>query len=475
MTRAVRPLAWIAVAAGLVWLVFPLGFLSYDTWYSVVWGDELAHGMSPDYGALQPPTPHPLSILWSAVISPLGAVTASDATVVLAYLALGAVAYLVYRLGSDWFDRPVGVVAAVIVLTRAPFLEYGLRASPDLLYIGFVLCGLLIESRRPRAGWPVLALLALAGLLRPEAWLFSAAYLAYMALERDPTREGLRLRRRKELGNRELAGLAALAAAAPIGWAAFDLITTGDPTYSFTATHDRVETLDRHTGPVQLLTYGPRQLGIVMQWAGAVAAPVGIILGFALLRDRAKLGIAAALLAGVAFAILSSAGFSIIYRYTMLGSALLCIFCALALLGWRLLPEGDRWRRRWQLIAIAVAAIFLIQAPQQYDFVDEVHAELEEQKTAESDLHDLVDSAATDDSCRPLAAPTDRSVPRLAAWLGERPSSIVITTEEGQPASGYFFEPASAGARLHYGSAPIPPGFRPVARNESWVLYEHCA
>ena len=37
-----------------------------------------------------------------------------------------------------------------------------------------------LEVKRPRAGWPVLALLALAGLLRPEAWLFSAAYVVWL-------------------------------------------------------------------------------------------------------------------------------------------------------------------------------------------------------------------------------------------------------------------------------------------------------
>ena len=106
-----------------------------------------------------------------------GAITV---TMVVAYASLGLVGYLVYRLGSLWFDRWIGAVAAAIVLTRAPFLSNGLRAYVDLPYIALCLGALAIETRRPRAGWPVLALLALAGLLRPEAWLFSFAYLAYL-------------------------------------------------------------------------------------------------------------------------------------------------------------------------------------------------------------------------------------------------------------------------------------------------------
>jgi hypothetical protein len=169
-----------AVTAALL-LVFPVGFPNYDTIYALVWGRELAHGMSPDYGAALPPTPHPLADLLGMVTTPLGD-GAITVTMIIAYLSLGLIGYLVYRLGSLWFDRPIGAVAALIVLTRAPYLSNGLRAYVDLPYIALSLGALLIETRKHRAGWPVLALLALAGLLRPEAWLFSIAYLAYLLL-----------------------------------------------------------------------------------------------------------------------------------------------------------------------------------------------------------------------------------------------------------------------------------------------------
>jgi hypothetical protein len=474
MARRATPLLWIAGLAGLLWLVIPFGFLSYDTWYAVVWGNELGDGHRPDYGAGQPPTPHPLGVIWTALVSPLGATGASDATVVLAYLALAAIGYAVYRLGSLWFDRTVGVIAAAIVLTRTPFLLYGMRASPDLVYIALVLGALVVETRRRRAGVPVLAILALAGLIRPEAWLFSAAYLAYLALERDPRGGKLALRRRAGLAGRELAGLAAVAASAPVLWAAFDLITTGDPTYSFSQTHSRVATLERHTGFVDLIRYGPHQLGIVIQWPVAVGAAVGLALSLALLRQRALIGAGAAALAAGAFAVLATAGFSVIDRYTMLTSTILCVFCAVALVGWRLVSRGDRWRRRWLIVAATVAAIFLVQAPQQYSFISDARSLLEEQSTIEDDLHRVVESGAVEDGCRPLSVPSDRAVPRLAAWLGVRPSRIVITTEGPQPTHGYFFHPASPEAALHFGTAGIPRGFRPVYRNDSWVLYARC-
>jgi hypothetical protein len=481
--RKLRPLAPIAAVALALWLIFPFGFPNYDTVYALVWGDELAHGASLDYSAPLPPTPHPLADLWGALLSPFGAVTASDVTTVLAYLALGAIAYLVYRLGELWFDRLIGLAAAAIVLTRAPFLSNGLRAYVDLPYIALVLAALVIETRRIRAGWPVLALLAVAGLLRPEAWLFSAAYLAYLLLEPDPDRGGLALRRRAGLDRRQVLTWVGIAAAAPLAWALFDLITAGDPLYSFTGTRDTVETLDRQTGPVDLILYGPRRLGEVMQLPGLLGAAAGMILGLALMRRRALTGVVAAVLAGLAFGILACAGLAIIPRYTMLASAVLAIFCALALLGWRMLPLAHPWRRRWQVIAAVVLVAFLIQAPQQFDYLKTVRSDLDQQSAIESDLQELADSGAFKRSCVPISVPNHRAVPRLAAWLDLRPSEIISSTEQRQPRRGYFLDPANENVVHHFVLDPNdprrltskpPPGFSVVARNESWKLYARC-
>jgi hypothetical protein len=470
--RKVQPLLWVGAIAGGLWLFFPSGAPNYDTLYALLWGDELAHGGSPDYGT-QPPTPHPLADAWGVIVAPLGTVGASTATTVIAYLALGAIAYLVYRLGALWFDRPIGAVAALIVLTRVPFLSNGLRAFVDLPYIGLALAALVIETRRPRAGWPVLALLALAGLLRPEAWLFSAAYLAYLVLERNPDPDEA-LRRRAGLNGWPLARLVALAVVAPAIWASFDLITTDNPLYSFTATRNTVEMLGRHTGAVNLIVYAPHQLVQVMGWSGLVAAAAGMILGLALLRQRAQVGFVAVVFAGATFSVVACVGLAIISRYMMLASAVLCVFCATAVLGWRLLPHGHAWRRRWQLIAAAVVVIFVVGAPQQYRDLSLVFDVLNEEKAIGSDLRQLADSGAFHLDCRPISVPGVQAVPRLAAWLDLRPSAIVISAEQPQPTHGYFLSPADDDVALHYGSARVPLRFRLVARNDSWLLYARC-
>jgi hypothetical protein len=475
MPPAVRtwltPAAWVAGVTAALLLIFPVGFPNYDTIYALVWGRELAHGMSPDQGAALAPTPHPLTELIGLISTPLGD-GAITVIMVLGYASLGLIGWLVYWLGARWFDRWVGAVAAVIVLTRAPYLSNGLRAYIDLPYIALCLGALALEARRPRAGWPVLALLALAGLLRPEAWLFSVVYLAYLALDPD------KLRR-----DRASAPLIALALAGPVLWALFDAITTGDPLYSWTGTKETVETLERQTGPVDLVLYGPRRLGEVLQWPGIVGAAGGVVLGLAFMRRRSALGVAAAALALAAFAILACGGLAILPRYTMLAAAVLAIFAALGLLGWRLLEPGHPWRRRWQLFAGLVGLMFVLWAPNQWDLDSRVDTDLTNQSRIERDLTDLVDAGAFEPLCGEIAVPNHRAVPRLAFSLDIAPTQVISASEEGVPQRGYFVHPASQFVIHNFILDPndptdfsldVPRGFELVAENGSWQVYRRC-
>ena len=475
------PAAWVAAVSGLLLLLFPVGFPNYDTIYALVWGRELAHGQSPDYGAALPPTPHPLADLLGLVTTPIGD-GAITVTMIVAYVSLALCGYLVYRLGSIWFDRWIGAVAAAIVLTRAPFLSNGLRAYVDLPYIALCLGALTIEAKRPKAGWPVLALLALAGLLRPEAWGFSIAYWLWLALDLRPTgRKPVTWTGNRPVG--ELVWLGALALAGPVLWVLFDAVTAGGPLYSLTGTQETVETLDRHTGPVDVLLYGPRALGEVLQWPGMVGALGGVVLGFLYLRRRSLLGLAAAALALLAFAFLGAAGLAIIARYTMLAAAILSIFVAVALLGWRLLEPGHPARRPWQAFAGIVALMFVLWLPNQWDLDSRVDSDLTNQARIEDDLTDLVDAGAFEPLCGKVAVPNHRAVPRLAFGLDVEPTQIVSASEEGIPRRGYFVAPASDFVIHNFILDPndptrfslkSPSGFREVARNESWRLYRRC-
>ncbi|MGH2962993.1 MAG: hypothetical protein ACRDL3_12495 [Solirubrobacterales bacterium] len=461
------PLAWIAGIAVALWLAFRHGFANYDTFYALVWGDEVAHGESPDLDVLLPPTPHPLATLAGIVLSPLGD-GAEDAVVAIAFGSLGAIGYLTYRLGAEWFNRAVGLLAAAIVLTRVPVLDFGVRAYVDIPYIALVLAALLVETKRPRAGWPVVALLAVAGLLRPEAWLFSFAYVAYLAWS-------------GELRGRPALGLVALAASAPVVWALSDLAFAGDALYSLIGTQDTVDTLERETGISGLLGEAPQRLGEVVREPVLLGAAVGVALALALLRARARLPLAAGVLALGAFSVLALAGLAVITRYLLLTGVIASIFCALAVFGWMLLQPGDRWRGAWMGAGALVALVLLAFAPAQVNRLDDLQEKIADQDRIQSDLHELADSDAFEAGCEPVSVPNTRPVPMLALWLDRSPSEIVPGNTV--PPAGYFVESTSSAVEEDFQldpndpgerTEPPPAGFRPVEANRSWELLADC-
>jgi hypothetical protein len=465
-TAALAPLAWIAGIALALWLAFRHGFANYDTFYALVWGNEIAHGESPDLDVVLPPTPHPLATLAGIVLSPLGD-GAEDAVVALAFLSLGAAGYLTYRLGSEWFNRAVGLLAAAIVLTRVPMLDFGVRAYVDIPYIALVLAALLAETKRPRAGWPVLTLLALAGLLRPEAWLFSAAYLAYLLYARRPWPAGW------------AAAMIALAASATVLWALSDLAFAGDALYSLTGTQDTVDTLDRETGLSGLVLEGPQRLGEVVREPVLLGGAVGVMLSLTLLRRRAALALAFGGLAVGAFSLLALGGLAVITRYLLLVGVIVSIFCAVAVFGWLLLDRADPWRARWMAAAAVVGVLVLAFVPAQASRLDRLQEKIVDQDEIHSDLHELADSGGFEPGCAPVSVPNTRPVPLLALWLDRRPSDILST----QPSTGYFVEPVSPQVDEDFRLDPkdpglrkgrIPPAFDEVGRNRSWELYSRC-
>jgi hypothetical protein len=482
-------LGWICAIALALWLAFGHGFANYDTFYALLWGNEIAAGESADLDVVLPPTPHPLATLAGIVLAPLDD-GAEEAVVAIAFVALGAVGYLTYRLGSQWFNRPVGLLAAAIVLTRVPMLDFGVRAYVDIPYIALVLAALLVESRQSRAGWPVLALLAVAGLLRPEAWLFSAAYLLYLAYSRPGRPPGFVASLVALARPGELLGLTLLAASAPVVWALSDLAFAGDALYSFTGTQDTVETLGRETGLGGLVTEGPLRLGEVVREPVLVGGTLGVVLAVALLPRRSRLPLAAGILALTAFALLALGGLAVITRYLLLTGTIVAEFCAVAVFGWMLLERGDVRRTRWIAAGAVVALLLVAFIPAQVNRLADLGDSIAEQDEIQDDLHSLADSGAFEPDCHPVSVPNTRPVPMLALWLDRPPSEIVpgvqVQDDElvpTEPLRGYFVQPESRRAAAEFRldpndpgkrTGPVPGGFDLVARNDSWELYADC-
>jgi hypothetical protein len=406
----------LALAALVALVAAPARFLNYDTAYALLWGDDLIHGRVPDYSVAFAPTPHPLATLVGAIGSLVGTDFGESLFEVLAFLALGILGWLVYALGREWFNSATGVVAALIILTREPIFSYGVRAYVDIPYICLLLGALLVETRRARAGTPVLALLAVAGLLRPEAWLFAFAYVIWLWRGGALTRTHI-----------------ALFIGAPLLWALSDLAVTGNPLHSLTGTRSTAEDLGRVTGLQHVPTTLPRRLGEILREPVLFGAAVGGVLSLWRLRTRGPLlGAAAGVLAVAAFCVLATAGLSILTRYLLLPATILAIFAAAAICGWTLLPREDPWRQRWAALGLITALGCVAFIPSQVERLRSTRSALVTQTRILDDLHELVDLYSLV-YCEPaVTVPNRRAVPQVALWTGIRPGEIRSAQETGR-------------------------------------------
>jgi hypothetical protein len=470
-TRALTGTGSVLLGAIVLRLALPFGFPNYDTLYSLVWGQQLGRGQTPTYNLALAPTPHPLAELLGLIASPLGAKATIAIVLALAYVALAALPFLAFELGRAWFSWPVGLFAALILITRYEVLSYGVRAYVDIPYAALVLGALLVESRRPRAGWPVIALLDVAGLLRPEAWLFAAVYWVYLAA--------------RGTGRRELAWLALLGVTPAVVWLTSDGLITGNALWSLRHTQHTASTLKRPTGILKFPYTGARRLGEVLGPDGLIAGGIGLVLSLWLAPARVLLGVAAGIVALVAFAVIASSGLPIDDRYTFVIVALGAIFAGAGLAGWRSLAPSHPRRRLWQAGALLCAAAIVGFIPWN---VKRLHATFDSSKPAqqslsaqlrvEDDLIALTRSHAIALRCGKVGVPYHTPIPLLALELHTSPSNVV----PAEITRGTFVAPANDGVRRIYRLDPndprqhyaVPPGFRLTAEDRSWRVYRRC-
>ena len=192
----------------------------------------------------------------------------------LAMLAFGALVWGIFLLGRESFGWPVGALAAFTLATREPVPVPGharLRGHP-VPGAGGRRGGARGRAGRA-AGAPVLVLLALAGLLRPEAWLLGGRLLALPAAGAAAAARGA-ARRPGRSPRRSL-------------WALSDLAVTGDALHSLTFTRDTAETLGRPQGIENVPEMMPRRLGEILRWVPLVGGTAGFFLALRFARERA--------------------------------------------------------------------------------------------------------------------------------------------------------------------------------------------
>ena len=450
-----RRLGWIAVPALalLIWLIYGSGYVDYDALYALIWGDDLGELHRPiDMEATHSPTPHPLHTLVSIPLSWLGS-GALDGLELLSVLSFAALGWFAFLLGKRLFGPVAGVVLALTLLVRPVLVNQALTANIDVPFLAFVLGALAMEALRPRRGWPVLAMLAPAGLLRPEAWLLSLAYLAWLMWDdRDPRAHA-----------REIA----LALSAPVAWTLFDLVLTGNPVHSLTHTSDAATRIGRPQGPVRAVRLTPGYLADYLTAPVVLAGVAAAVAALWLRVQRAYLPIVLGLLGGLGFLFLGFADLPLLARYLAVPSAMLALLVA----GVVAAPWWWPGERRLAIVASIAAAVALIASiPLSSDELSDKVNAAQDRHEVDQALPGFVDgraAAAAIDRCRPLQVQFFQTRPLVAYLIERRPNAI----DTGRP------ERATAGtvltSSLDRSQAP-PPGFAVVARDDRWTLYQAC-
>jgi hypothetical protein len=416
---AASAVPWPLVALGLLVVGAVVGFLvyptypNYDSYYSMLWGRELLDGQLPVYETYRAPTPHPMATFVGAVISPLGH-GAERVWIALCVLSFVALVVGVYQLARDAFTPFVGLVAGALVCTRFDFPFYAARGYIDIAYMALVVWAAVLEARRPRRGAAVFWLLAVAGMLRPEAWLIAGLYFLWVAW---PASWAERVR------------FAALAAVGPVVWAGSDWIITGDPTYSLTYTSGFAEELGRNKSSgdiptavwsflVKLDKFPVLVGGIAGLAAAAVLVPRRMVMPFVLLA----IGVGT-------FGIVGLAGFSVIDRYLLVASLMVMVFAAVAIGGWTMLERG-RLRTLWAVAALVLVAYGAMFTATRVN-LSRLENELRFRGDAHAALHDILQAPAVRAGmrCGPINVPNHKLVPDIR-WILDLPDGGVLTRSE---------------------------------------------
>jgi hypothetical protein len=458
---------WAAAAgtalgvAVLLFVVYRPTYVNYDAQWALVWARDAWNGFLPEYTGDFAPTPHPLATAVSSLALPFGD-QADTAILWLTLLSFGALVYLTYRLGAELFTRWVGVVAALVVLTRPAIVRDALIGYQDLPFAALVIGAVLLEAQRARRGLPVLALLALAGLLRPEAWVLAALYWLYL-WPASSTRERVRS--------------AALVAAAPLIWAGTDWMVTGDPLHSLHGTAALAEEADRRRDPEDVPRWTAEYLGFVLREPLLLGIPIGLAFAWLHARRRALLPLA---VAGAMLAVFAAGplfGLPLIRRYVETPAVLLTLFYGLAVCGFTLLPRG-RSRTRWMVAGAAAAALSLAYLPWHADRLDALETRVRLDAAAYRHLerlgnHPRVRAAFA--RCAPLTTADHKPIPFARYWLDGEPGSVRTVQGGAAPVGRLLLLPRrgwSAG-RLYKTLPRVarPADTRLIYRNRSWRLY----
>jgi hypothetical protein len=452
----------VAVAVALFLLYGP-SYVNYDAQWALLWARDLWDGYTPEYGGDFAPTPHPLASAVSSLALPLGH-DADLAVLWLSLLAFGFLVYLTYRLGAQLFSPWVGAVAALVVLTRPAMERDALIGYQDMAFAVLVIGAVLLEARRSRRGVPVLILLALAGLLRPEAWVLAALYWLWLWPPASPR-------------ERALTGLLALAA--PLIWAACDWLITGDPLHSLHGTAALAEEADRRRSPSSVPYWTAHYFGYALREPVLIGVPLGLAFAWLHARRRAALPLAVLAAMTAVFAIGPLFGLPLIRRYVETPAILLTLFYGLAVCGWMLLPPG-RSRRRWLLVGGLAVALSVAYLPWHVDKLRDVERRMDVDGAMYASLQRAAEAPAVRAAfarCGGLTTADHRPIPFVRFWLDGAPGTVRTVEGGASPMGRMLLVPRRnrSTARVYrnvaFPKVSPPDGYPQIYRNRSWRIF----
>jgi hypothetical protein len=454
--------ALVALCIALLVPTYP----NYDAYYHLVWARELLDGAKPSFEAYQAPTQHPLYLALCTLLVPFGQ-DADRLLVLTCVVALVALAWAVFRVGDAVFGPWPGLAAAAFTASSFAFMLYAARAYVDVPFLAVVLWAAALEARAPRRGRPVMALLAVAGLLRPEAWVLAGAYWLWCARPGAPRLD-----------------LLALALAAPVIWALVDLWVTGDPLHSLHATSDLAGELGRERGVAKVPGAFVRYLADTARPPVVLAAAAGAALAWRLRAGRSLHVVVGLLGTGaLTFLAVGAAGLSILPRYLTVPAIGLCLLAGYGLLGFTTLPAGTPERRLWGRVAAVLLVAGLAFVVARVGVVDRLVTELRFIRSTHDDLVAILHAPQVSRglACGPVTFPNYRLVPD-ARWILDLPRDRVgarsARRREGGVAIFVLGEKALRRFGFADGASPstnVPdPGFVPVARRGRFAAYAAC-
>ncbi len=460
----------LALAALIGFFAYPT-YPNYDSYYSLLWGRELLDLDALSFEAYRAPTEHPLAIAFGALLSLLGdgADRVMVACTVLSFLALVAA---VYALAKTAFTPLVGAVAALLLVTRFDFPFLAARGYIDIPYLAVVVWAAVIELRAPRRHpVVVLTLLAMAGLMRPEAWLLAGVYWLWVVLE---------------VSWRQRVIYAALAAIGPLVWVAVDFAVTGNPLYSLTGTRDLAEELGRNKGgaavPAALYAF----LVKLAKFPVMIAGMAGVVLAVALTPRRALMPLALFVIGAGTFALVGLAGLSVIDRYLLVPSLCVMVFAAVCIAGWTMLERGTAWRRVWATGALAIVVFGVVFTATRVNLT-----QLRNELRFRGDAHVALERVLGDPEvvralrCGPVHVPNHKLIPDVRWILGSSQSGVVARSsrESGDPSRGVvilvhnrpaIFKQAFVTDGDRSADNLPPAGFVRVATSQYYGAYANC-